>query len=156
MLARTTSRAVPFALGVDAPAVPAPDASPGTFSALRPAELPRRDHESGRDRDRDERHRCEPGLARPALPPRRRHPTRAQRRIVLTYRESRVVLVDERLSVEPQRLGVRAEEATHVRGCRQDVEPLVLERAEVLGADLRPLLQLGEVEVLPNASLAEA
>jgi hypothetical protein len=81
---------------------------------------------------------------------------RAQRRIVLTYRESRVVLVDERLSVEPQRLGVRAEEATHVRGCRQDVEPLVLERTEVLRADLRPLLELGEIEILPNASLAEA
>ena len=97
-----------------------------------------------------------PRLARPALSARRRHAARAQRRVVLADREARVVLVDERLPVEPERLGVGAEEAAHVRRRRQDVEPLVLERAEVLRADLRPLLELGEVEVLAEAGLAEA
>ena len=38
----------------------------------------------------------------------------------------------------------------------QDVELLVLERAQVLGADLRRLLDLGEVEALAQARLAEA
>ena len=38
---------------------PDPDGEPGNLLALRPAELPRRDHESGRDRDRDERDGCD-------------------------------------------------------------------------------------------------
>ncbi len=76
--------------------------------------------------------------------------------VVLPDREARVVLVDERLSVEAESLRVRAEETPHVRRCREDVEALVLERTEVLGADLRPLLELREVEVLTQPCLAEA
>ena len=78
------------------------------------------------------------------------------RRVVLADREAGVVLVDERLAVEAERLRVRAQEPADVRRCGQDVEPLVLEGAEVLRTDLRPLLELGEVEVLTEAGLAEA
>jgi len=41
-----------------------------------------------------------------------------------------------------------------VRG--KELEPLVLERAQVLGADLRAVLQLGEVELLADSCFAEA
>ena len=153
-LARTTSRAVPFALGASARALTG--RKPGNLRALRAAEIPRGDHERGHDRDRDQRHDGHPRLAGPPLSSRWRHPPRAQRRIVLADGEARVVLVDERLAVEAERLRVRAQEAAHVRRRRQDVELLVLERAEVLRTDLRPLLQLGEVEVLTEAGLAEA
>jgi hypothetical protein len=81
---------------------------------------------------------------------------RAERGIVFPDREPGVVLVDEGLAIEADRLCVRAQEAAHVRGRRKDVEALVLERAEVLGTDLRPVLQLGEVEVLTQPSLAQA
>ena len=54
--------------------------------------------------------------------------------VVLADREPGVVLVDERLPVEAERLGVRAEEAADVRGRGQDVEELVLERPKVLRA----------------------
>ena len=121
----------------------------GDLLALRAAELPGGDHERRRDRDRDERDSRDPRLARPPRSRRwRGDAARAERRVVLADREARVVLVDERLAVEAERLGVRAQEAAHVRGCGQDVEALVLERAEVLRPDLRPLLELGEVEVL--------
>ena len=79
-----------------------------------------------------------------------------ERSVVLADGEARVVLVDERLAVESERLRVRAQEAADVRRCGQDVEPLVLERAEVLRTDLRPLLELGEIELLTEPGLAEA
>jgi hypothetical protein len=66
-----------------------------------------------------------------------------------------VVLIDVQLPVEAEVLGVRAE-PLDVGRRGQGVERLVLERTEVLGADLRPLLQLGEVELLAQADLAEA
>ena len=54
---------------------------------------------------------------------RRRHPPRADDDdVVLAHREAGVVLVDERLAVEAERIGVRAEEAAHVRRRGQDVE----------------------------------
>ena len=70
--------------------------------------------------------------------------------------EARAVLVDERLAVEAERLRVGAEEALDVRRRGQDVEPLVLERAQVLRPDLRARFELGKVELLAEARLAEA
>ncbi len=59
-----------------------------------------------------ERDRGHPRLARAALAAwRRRDASRANGRLVLADREAGVVLVDERLAVEAERLGVRAEEA---------------------------------------------
>src|SRR6476646_5017610 len=76
--------------------------------------------------------------------------------ILLPHDEAGVVLVDVELAVETEVLRVRAEEALDVRLRGQDVELLVLERTEVLPANLRPLLDLGKVEALAQARLAEA
>ena len=94
--------------------------------------------------------------SRPELPARRPVPASSNRSILVAHGEPRVVLVDERLAVETERLGVRAEEAAHVRRGGQDVEALVFERPEVLGPDLGALLELGEVELLAQSGLAEA
>ena len=58
------------------------------------------------------------------------------RRVLLADDEARVVLVDVELAVEAQVLGVGAEEALDVRVRGQQLEALVLERAQVLAADL--------------------
>ena len=136
---------------------PGPESTrPGTFSLSGSSEPPRRDDERRGDGDRDERDSRHPRLSRPAVTSRERRAASAKWRVVLADREARVVLVDERLPVEPERLGVRAQETTHVRGRREDVEALVLEGTEVLRADLRALLELREVEVLTEARLAQA
>ena len=70
----------------------------------------------------------------------------ANGRLLLPDDEAGVVLVDVELAVEPEVLGVRAEEALDVGLRGQQVEALVLERAQVLAADLRAVLDLGEVE----------
>ena len=129
---------------------------PRYLLAFGTAELPGGDDERRGDRDRHECGDGHPRLAWATLATRRRSTTRAQRSVVLPDREPRVVLVDERLTVEAERLRVRAQEATHVRRGRQDVELLVLERPQVLRTDLRPLLELGEVEILAESRLAEA
>src|SRR5262245_10227881 len=128
----------------------------GDLLTLRAAELPRCDHERRCHGDGDERDRSEAGLTGCPVSSRRRDAASAQRRVVLADREAGVVLVDERLAVEAQCLGVRAEKSADVRWGREDVETLVLEGPEVLRTNLRPLLQLGEVEVLTETSLAEA
>ena len=85
-----------------------------------------------------------------------RRPVCAQRRVVLADREARVVLVDEGLAVEAERFGIRAKEPADVRRRRKDVEVLVLERPQVLRANLRALLELRKVEILAEAGLTEA
>ena len=58
--------------------------------------------------------------------------------------------------VEAECVRVVPEKPLHVRRRRQDVELLVLERLQVLRANLRLLLELKEVEVLAHARLAQA
>jgi len=81
---------------------------------------------------------------------------RTDRRLVLADDVTGVELVDVQLPVEAQVLRVRAEEALDVGLRRQDVEVLLLERAQVLAADLRPGLDLRKVESLALPRLAEA
>src|SRR5439155_5760192 len=83
-------------------------------------------------------------------------PARAEVRVVVAGDEPRVVLVDVELPVEPERLGVGAEEALDVRLRRQELELLVLEGADVLAADLGLALDRRQVESLTLARLAEA
>ncbi len=59
---------------------------------------------------------------------------------------AQLVLVDEQLRVEIQRLGVRAQKALDVRRPGQQVPFLVLQRAQILRADLRRRLDLGDVD----------
>ena len=66
----------------------------------------------------------------------------AARRRARRADEARVVLVDVELAVEPEEVGVRAEEALDVRLGGKHLELLVLERAQVLRADLRRELGL--------------
>ena len=129
----------------------------GHFLVLRPAEAPSGDHERGDDGDGEERDDRDAGFAgRAAIPALDRNATRADDRLVLADGEARVVLVDERLPVEAERVGVRAQEAPDVGGRREDVEALVLERPEVLRPDLRPLFEFREVELLAEAGLTKA
>src|SRR5262249_3010043 len=71
--------------------------------------------------------------------------------VAIVRDESGVELVDVKLSVEAEVVGVRAEEALDVRLRRQKLEALLLERAEVLRADLRRLLGLDELHPAPDA-----
>jgi hypothetical protein len=68
---------------------------------------------------------------------------------------ARVVLVDEERPVEPEVLRVRAQEALDVRRTREDVELLLLQRAEVARTDLRLCLGLVEPETATFACLTE-
>ena len=70
--------------------------------------------------------------------------------------EAGVELVDVQLAVEAEVVGVGAQEALDVGLRRQQLEALLLERAEVLAADLRRLLGLGELDPAAHARLAEA
>src|SRR2546423_13429126 len=125
--------------------------------AVAPAGLPRRDDDDGQDRDRCERDEHDVRLDVPVTPlrPRGRSP-RARLAVLLADDEARVVLVDVQLPVEPEVFGVRAEEALDVGLGRQQLELLVLERTQVLAADLGRELGLGEVDSTPNTSLAQA
>ena len=123
---------------------------------LRPTETPGRDDERCEHRDPEEREHRHARLAHRPVTPWCRRSARANDDLLVSDGEARAVLVDERLSVETERLRVGAEEALHVRGRGQDVEPLVLERAQVFRPDLRARFELGKVELLAESRLAEA
>ena len=77
------------------------------------------------------------------------------RLVLLAADETGVELVDVELPVEAEVLGVVAQEALDVRLGRQQLELLVLEGAQVLAADLRRELCLGEVDAAAHPRLAE-
>src|SRR6185437_16094350 len=64
------------------------------------------------------------------------------------------VLLDERLAVEAQRLRVGAQEALDERRARQEAPLLILERPQVLGADLRLRLDLRDVDASAHTRVA--
>src|SRR5262249_2694782 len=120
----------------------------GNLLVARAAEPPGGDHEGGHDRDPEQGEDGDPRLASSPVRTAHRRAPGLDRVLLLPGRETRVVLVHERLAVEAKSLGVRAEEALDVRRRREDVEALVLEREQVLRPDLGGLLELGEVESL--------
>ena len=61
------------------------------------------------------------------------------------------ILVDERVPVETQELGVGAQEPLRVRVARENLPLLVLERPQVLGPDLGPLLDRLDVDLVASA-----
>ena len=69
--------------------------------------------------------------------------------------EPRAVLVDVQLAVESEVVGIRPQEAAHVRSAREDVELLVFHAADVLRADLRLGFDLVVAELPARAGLAE-
>ena len=91
-----------------------------------------------------------------SLTPRLRRAPRADRLHLDRRDVARVELVHVDLAVEAEVLRVRAEEAFDVRVAREQVEPLVLDRLQVLAADLGAALDLREVEALAEARLAQA
>ena len=119
------------------------------------ARVPRGDHERGDDRDADERRHEHAALDAPAAARLSRAP-HADRLHLLGNDVARVELVDVQLPVEPEVVGVRAQESLDVRLAREDVELLVLERLQVLAADLRRRLDLREVEALAESCFPEA
>jgi hypothetical protein len=106
----------------------------------------------------DERHQ------RPTRHPRARPPlTIARRRrddrLQLELAEALVaqlVLLDEKLAVEAERVGIGAQERLDVSRAREEVPFLVLERAQVLGTDLRLGLDVRDVEALAHARLVKS
>ena len=68
---------------------------------------------------------------------------RLRERKLLDGRKARAVLVEIQLSVEPQIVGVRPQEALDVRVSGEHVELLLFQGPEVLPADLRVALDLG-------------
>jgi hypothetical protein len=77
-------------------------------------------------------------------------------RRLLSLAVPRVELVDVKLPVEAQVVGVRAQEALDVRLGRESLEALLFEGTQVARPDLGRLLDLGELELLADASLAQA
>src|SRR5262245_31676408 len=124
-----------------------------------PAPHPGGEHENREAGDRRERDHHRPVLERAAAA--RPDDPRLERTLLLFLLElpadvARVELVDVELAVQAEVVRVRAEEALDVCLRGQDLELLVLQGAQVLAPDLRRLLDLGEVEPLPETSLAEA
>ncbi len=109
------------------------------------------------DGDRCERDHHDARLDVPvaALRPGRRAARRA-RLVLLAGDEARVELVDVQLPVEPEVLGVGAQEALDVRLGREQCELLVLERAQVLPANLGRKLGLSQVDTPARAGLTKA
>ena len=106
----------------------------------------RRDRDGGEDAEHDERLEAPaPALGRASRQP-----------LGLRGDEARVVLVHVELAVEAEVVGVGAQEAADVRLGREQRELLVLERAQVLAADLRRLLGLRDLDPPAVARLAEA
>ena len=109
-------------------------------------------------------------IARTAMPapiPRRGGPTRRARSATRRRRrerrdlellgllEARAVLVDQQVRVEPQELRVGAQEGLDVGRPRQHDPLLVLQRPQVLGADLRRLLDRRDVDLVADARFAQ-
>ena len=123
------------------------------------AEAPGDDHERSGDSDDPEHDEHRTGGHRALAP----SPTGApaawrERRLLLDFSAhvAGVELVHVELPVEAEILGVGAQEALDVRLRREHFELLLLERAQVLAADLRGLLDLRKVECLAQSRLTEA
>src|SRR5581483_5211548 len=119
--------------------------------------LPGGDDDNREDGDRRERDEHDARLHAPVAALRTgRRPADTRLVVVGPADEARVELVDVQLAVQAEVLGVRAQETLDVGLRREELELLVLERAEVLAADLRRELRLREVEAPALASLPEA
>jgi hypothetical protein len=114
----------------------------------------REQHEQGDDRGGDDP--C-PRHARRARGLAARVEVRADRELVEVGRPlvGALVLLDEQRDVEPQVLAVGAQEALDVGGAGKDVPLLVLERTQVLRADLGRRLDLVDVDLGAHARLTE-
>src|SRR3954454_5017887 len=86
----------------------------------------------------------------PAARRRDRHEVVVRRSLV-----AELVLLEQQLGVEPERLRVGPQEAADVRRPGEEVPLLVLERAQVLGTDLRLGLDLRDVDPRAHSRLAE-
>src|SRR5919206_485471 len=82
-------------------------------------------------------------------------PDRRDDRCLVRWGEPAVVLVDEPLPLEPEVVGIRAEEAARVGRPRQRVEAVVLERGQVFPADFGVALDLRQLEPSTHARLAK-
>ena len=82
----------------------------------------------------------------------------AQRLVVVLVADdvARVVLVDVELTVHPERVRIRPQEALDVGVAGKLVELVRLQRAQILRPHLRAELHLVEVEALTRPGLAEA
>ena len=118
-------------------------------------DLPGTDHDHGQHDDGGEREQDDVGL-QAALVPVGGSATLTARAPVVAAREAGVVLVDVQLAVESEVVGVRAEEALDVGLRRKEVEPLLLERPQVLATDLRRPFRLAEGDLTAGARFAEA
>ncbi len=123
------------------------------------AEAPGDDHERSGDSDDAEHdeHRTRGHRALAAAPIGASTAWR-ERRLLLDFSAhvAGVELVHVELPVEAEILGVGAQEALDVGLGREHLELLLLERAQVLAADLRGLLDLRKVECLAQTRLTEA
>ena len=91
---------------------------------------------------------------RPRIGPGATTPSRREHDVVLGPDDG-VQAVDELLRVEPELLGVVTQEGASVRRPRKRLEAFVLERHQVLGADLGIGLDLIDAETEPDALFAQ-
>ena len=104
----------------------------------------------------DERDDGDARLALAAVATRLRVRGGSGRRVVLADGEPRVVLVDERLAVEPERLGVRAQEAADVVGAGRMSNCSSSRARRYFGRIFVRSSSSGKSRLLAEAGLAEA
>src|SRR5207248_9851742 len=78
-------------------------------------------------------------------------PKDCDRRLLDRLRIARVELIDEAVGVEPERVGVRAQERARVDATRERVEVVVLECGEVPATETREPLRVCRRQRLPLA-----
>src|SRR5207248_2839318 len=121
------------------------------------AEPPRDEDERSHTGDSGEREKDDARLDAPLLPgPRPRSAATRAEELLSLDDVARVVLVDIELAVQSEVLRVVPQEPLHVRLRGEHVELLLLERTEVLAANLGRLLDLGEIQVLAQARFPQA
>ena len=109
------------------------------------------------DGSADDEDAGEPGEDATPHVPRLRGRVRHERgRVVVVPGDAGVVLVDVELAVEPEVIGVRAEEPLRVRLAREHVPAFLLERGKVALANANRLVDVGGCEAPPGPGFPEA
>jgi hypothetical protein len=108
----------------------------------------------GEKREEEESRRQQKAHRRGGDPERAAAGKRRDRRLLRG--EAGVELVNEGLLLETEKVCVAAEERLCIGSPRENVEPLLFERSEVLGSDLRGGLGVSQLETSANPGLTQA
>src|SRR5712691_10612983 len=121
---------------------------PGRSAA--PAELPSDEERDEQDPRREREEHQRGGHPKGSADGERE---RGDRRLL--WREAGIEIVDQGLRLETEVLRVGAEESLRIGCSRESVEPLLFERSEIAGSNLRGGLEVDELEASADPGLAQ-